>query len=117
MEENQKMSNIENKFDSFDDSLLYYTRRISPFLTKDMFNELSMNPSDISKFMNKETYDSVTKHTNYECEPFFDRLKLKIYLINKNNKFTQSEKCLATHILEQVFDENNQLVSEEIKEL
>lgn len=111
------MSNIKNKLDSFDDSLIHYTLKISPFLTKDMLNEISRNPSDISKFMNKETYESVTKHANYECEPFFDRLKVKIYLNKKGGQLIQSEKCLATHVLEQIFDDDNQLVSEKLKEL
>lgn len=110
-------SSQNEKFESFDDYLHYYAPRISPFVTKDMFDEISKNPSNIFKFINKETYESVTKHTNYECEPFFDKIKVKIYLNNKEGKLIQSEKCLASHVLEQVFDENDQLISEELKEL
>lgn len=111
------MNHSQNeKFESFDDSLHYYALRISPFVTKDMFDEISKNPSNIFKFINKETYESVTKHANYECEPFFDKLKVKIYLNKKGGQLIQSEKCLATYVLVQVFDDD-QLISEELKEL
>ena len=43
-------SSQNEKFESFDDSLHYYAPRIFPFVTKDMFDEISKNPSNIFKF-------------------------------------------------------------------
>lgn len=42
--------------------------------------------------------------------------KIIIYLSKNNGKFEQECKCYASHYLEQIFDENNQIVSEVIKE-
>ena len=42
---------------------------------------------------------------------------LYIFLNNDRGNFIQTEKCMASHVLVQVFDENDQLISEELKEL
>lgn len=42
---------------------------------------------------------------------------IRIYLTEEEGKFVRSHKIIATHVLEQVFDENDQLISEELKKL
>ena len=42
--------------------------------------------------------------------------KINIYLKKVQGGFVEECKCFGTHLLEQVFDENNDLISEVIKE-
>lgn len=46
-----------------------------------------------------------------------DNGKIMIYLTEDGGKFVRSHKVVASHVLEQVFDEDDQLISEELKEL
>ena len=40
-----------------------------------------------------------------------------IYLTEDEGKFVRSHKVVASHVLEQVFEEDDQLIIEELKEL
>ena len=105
-------------FDSFGEGGLYYLPKILPFLNKREFNNIKkMDALEFDRFMNKKNYESLTKKAFYECGLYFNNVKINIYLNKKNNRFIQCEKCLATHVLEQVFDEDDQLISEELKKL
>jgi len=46
-----------------------------------------------------------------------DNGKIMIYLMEHEGKFVRSHKVVASHVLEQVFDDDDQLISEELKEL
>ncbi|MBQ6351099.1 MAG: hypothetical protein IJI42_09250 [Methanobrevibacter sp.] len=41
--------------------------------------------------------------------------EISIYLLEEDNCFVQSEKCLASHVLKQIVDNHGNVVSEEIK--
>ena len=52
----------------------------------------------------------------YEIYPYNNQIKIIIYAtVNRNKKVFLSPKCDATHILEQVFDNSNNWVSEKLK--
>lgn len=52
----------------------------------------------------------------YEVFPLKSGKKIIIYLKNVRGKYVENPKCFGTHVLEQIFDENNNVVSEVIKE-
>ncbi len=59
-----------------------------------------------------------TRHQNEYVVAIIDYYNFcKIYLKKNNGSFEIVARDLATHVLEQVFDEDNQLISEELKEL
>ncbi len=53
---------------------------------------------------------------SYEVIPMNNGKKIIIYFKYKNNTYYLSNKGRGTHFLEQIFDENNDLISETIKE-
>lgn len=52
----------------------------------------------------------------YEIFQVKNRIKIIIYLKRVQGGFMDSCKCFGTHLLEQSVDENNNIVSEVIKE-
>lgn len=52
----------------------------------------------------------------FEVFPEESGKRIILYLKKINNKYFECNKVLAPYILEQIFDENNQIVSESIKE-
>lgn len=53
----------------------------------------------------------------YEIFPLENKICIKLYLHSSSIGFVEMKKSLASHVLEQVFDEEGNILSEEIKEL
>ena len=56
-------------------------------------------------------------NVHYETCVIFNHNNINIFLEKQGNSFIISPKDFATHVLMQVFDEEAQLVTEELKEL
>lgn len=52
----------------------------------------------------------------YEIFPQISGKRMIIYLKKTKKGFVRKNKCFGTHYLEQIFDENNRLLNEKIKE-
>lgn len=108
---------MNENVDGFDDSVVYHVPRLTQFLTKADLKWIVDNPTHRLKFFNniKKIYTIKSKTTFHEVEPYLNFGKIFIYLKRKGNKYVQSEKFRASHVLEQVFDNQGNVVSEEIK--
>lgn len=51
----------------------------------------------------------------YESFPLEKGKKIIIYLSKKNGLFFEDSKCFGSHYLEQVFDDNGNIIEENIK--
>lgn len=73
---------------------------------------------DDSAIMFEDEYPYVNTHDRifFEVFPEESGKRIILYLKKINNKYFECNKVLAPYILEQIFDENNQIVSESIKE-
>lgn len=54
--------------------------------------------------------------TFFEVMPLNKGKKVKIYLSKREDDFNQDCKCFGNYYLEQIFNENNQIIKETIKE-
>ena len=53
---------------------------------------------------------------DHEVIPYNNGKKVIIYLEKREESFIRTGKCFGTHYLEQIFDKNNELLTESIKE-
>ncbi len=79
-------------------------------------NTVHIDDSSIT-FKEEYPYQKTPEKQFIEVLPFSEGKKIKIYLKEKNRKYVETPIVFASHLLEQVFDKDNQLVSEELKEL
>ena len=110
---------MNNYFDSFGEGLIFYFKKIKPFLTKNELHYLEqLDPQELTKWIEsiEERYNFLSKKAQYEVEPFFEGCKIIIFLDKNDEAFTITEKINAPFCLEQIFDENDQVISETIKE-
>lgn len=56
------------------------------------------------------------ENIKYESSPHSLGKKIIIYLEKTEKGFVIKNKCFGTHYLEQIFDKNNELLNESIKE-
>lgn len=105
------MNNLETPiFDSFGGNLEEFTPKILPFLTEDFFRNNRLTNKNI-----KEEYENLSHKAIYEFDYNYPILKLFIYLSIKGDSYSPSKKSLATHVLEQVFDDDGNIVQEDLK--
>ena len=60
-------------------------------------------------------YENTPEKITFESSSINKGKLIKIYLEKKGKKYSKIGKTFASHVLEQVFDEDNQLISEELK--
>lgn len=60
-------------------------------------------------------YKDLPDRTFYEVLQFKSGKKIILYLVKKDDVYKEKAKSFATHILEQIFDNQGNIVSEEIK--
>ena len=60
-------------------------------------------------------YKNLPDRTFFEVFPFKNGKKIILYLIKEENIYKEKAKAFATHVLEQVFDDKGNVVSEQIK--
>lgn len=105
------MSN-KNKplFDSFGGDLEKYTPKIMPFLSNDYIQKNNLNRDNI-----REEYEKLSQDALYELDYSYPLIKLFIYLFKEGNQYSISKKFSASHILEQIFDDEGNIVQENLK--
>ena len=83
----------------------------------DIYLELYCKVDDSAiMFADEYPYVNTTDRIFFEVFPEESGKRIILYLKKINNKYFECNKVLAPYILEQIFDENNQIVSESIKE-
>ena len=66
-------------------------------------------------FEKKYLYEDIPEKTLFDIFPFKEGKKIILYLIKDGTIYKNKAKAFATHVLEQVFDDQGNVVSEEIK--
>ena len=83
----------------------------------DVYSKLYLKTNDSTICLEDEyPYENSPNKIIYEVFPVTDGKKITIYLTKKGDSISVIGKSFASHCLEQVFDENDQVISETIKE-
>lgn len=83
----------------------------------DVYSKLYLKTNDSIICLEDEyPYENSPNKIIYEVFPVTEGKKIIIYLTKKRDSFSLIGKSFASHCLEQVFDENDHVISETIKE-
>ena len=83
----------------------------------DVYSKLYLKTNDSIICLEDEyPYENSPNKIIYEVFPVTEGKKIIIYLTKKRDSFSLIGKFFASHCLEQVFDENDHVISETIKE-